>query len=418
MANLTSKLAVYAQIFNSPKKVIVYLQKPSGNPSKTPRKLTINSRYTGPMPFDLVVAGAGIVGAACALEFVRGGLTVAIVEPAEIGGGATAAGMGHLAVMDDSPAQFALTSYSQSLWKQLSSELPADVEYLPCGSLWVAADEMEMAEVRRKFAYYTARNIAVEILDEHALAEAEPNLRPGLAGGLLFKNDAVIYPPCAARYFLREARRLGAEIVLGQRVIKAGKGIAQLDNGASIAAGNIVLATGTAARTMIPGLELQPRKGHLLITDRYPGFVHHQLIELGYLKSAHSLQSDSVAFNVQPRKTGQLLIGSSRQYGAEDAAIDSRMLSNMLRRAVEYMPALKAVSAIRAWTGFRAATPDKLPFIGACPDLAGVYLATGHEGLGISTSLATAKLLADLLLNRESAIPREPYAPTRSFAHA
>ena len=112
MANLTSKLAVYAQIFNSPKKVIVYLQKPSGNPSKTPRKLTINSRYTGPMPFDLVVAGAGIVGAACALEFVRSGLTVAIVEPSEIGGGATAAGMGHLAVMDDSPAQFALPKIS------------------------------------------------------------------------------------------------------------------------------------------------------------------------------------------------------------------------------------------------------------------------------------------------------------------
>jgi glycine/D-amino acid oxidase-like deaminating enzyme len=363
------------------------------------------------MPFDVVIAGAGIVGAACALEFVRSGLTVAIVEPAEIGGGATAAGMGHLAVMDDSPAQFALTSYSQTLWNQLSSDLPADVEYLPCGSLWVAADEMEMAEVRRKFAYYTARNIAVEILDEHALREAEPNLRPGLAGALLLKDDAVIYPPCAARYFLAQARLLGAEIVLGRRVVKREKGAAQLDNGEKIAAAHIVLATGTAAH-------VQPRKGHLLITDRYPGFVHHQLIELGYLKSAHSLQSDSVAFNVQPRKTGQLLIGSSRQYGAEEATIDSYMLSKMLRRAVEYMPALNAVSAIRAWTGFRAATPDKLPFIGACPDLAGVYLATGHEGLGISTSLGTAKLLADLILTRESAIPREPYAPSRSFAHA
>jgi glycine/D-amino acid oxidase-like deaminating enzyme len=368
--------------------------------------------------FDVVVAGAGIVGTACALEFVRSGLTVAVVEPAEIGGGATAAGMGHLAVMDDSPAQFALTCYSQTLWNQLSSDLPADVEYLPCGSLWVAADEMEMEEVHRKLAYYTARNIAVEVLDEHALRQAEPNLRPGLAGGLLLKNDAVIYPPCAARFFLRQARRLGAEFIPGRRVSQAGEGLAQLDNGASIAAGNIVLATGTAARALVPGLELQPRKGHLLITDRYPGFVQHQLIELGYLKSAHSLQSDSVAFNVQPRKTGQLLIGSSRQYGGEDAAIDSRMLSNMLRRAVEYMPALNAVSTLRAWTGFRAATPDKLPFIGACPDSPGVYLATGHEGLGISTSLATAKLLADLLLNRESAIPREPYSPARSFAHA
>jgi glycine/D-amino acid oxidase-like deaminating enzyme len=367
--------------------------------------------------YDVVIAGAGIVGAACALEFVKSGLTVAVVEPAEIGGGATAAGMGHLAVMDDSPAQFALTSYSQSLWRQLLPELPSDVEHLPCGSLWVAADDMEMAEVRRKFEYYRNRHIAVETLDERALAQAEPNLRRGLAGGLLLKADSVIYPPCAARYFVNEACHHGADIFHGKSVIKAENGIARLDDSTVLATGAIVVATGTAAAKMIPGLDVQPRKGHLLITDRYPGFVNHQLIELGYLKSAHSIQSDSVAFNVQPRKTGQLLIGSSRQYGMEDSAIDSLMMSNMLRRAIEYMPALAGVSAIRGWTGLRAATPDKLPLIGPCPDSPSVYLATGHEGLGISTSLATAKLLADLLLNRESAIPVEPYAPGRSFAH-
>lgn len=370
------------------------------------------------LSYDVVIAGAGIVGAACALEFARSGLRVAIVEPGEIGGGATAAGMGHLAVMDDSPAQFALTSYSQALWRQISPELPSDVEYLPCGSLWVAADEVEMDEVRRKFAYYTTRGIAVEMLDQSALAEAEPNLRPGLAGALLLKDDSVIYPPCAARYFVSEASKLGADIFHGRHVIKAGKGTAELDDATSLTTAAIVLATGTAACKMIPGLNVQPRKGHLLITDRYPGFVNHQLIELGYLKSAHSVQSDSVAFNVQPRKTGQLLIGSSRQYGIEDAAIDPLMMSKMLRRAVEYMPALRGVSAIRGWTGLRAATPDKLPLIGPCPGSPGVYLATGHEGLGISTSLASAKLLADLLLNRQSAISAEPYAPSRSFAHA
>jgi glycine/D-amino acid oxidase-like deaminating enzyme len=370
------------------------------------------------LPYDVVVGGAGIVGAACAFEFARSGLKIAIVEPAEIGGGTTASGMGHLAVMDDSPAQFALTSYSQSLWRDLSAQLRPDVEYLPCGSLWIAVDEQEMEEVRRKHSYYAARNIAVQILDEHGLKDAEPNLRPGMMGGLLLKNDAVIYPPCAARYFVAEACKHGADFVPGRRVVKAEKGTAWLDDGTRLIAGNTVFATGTAAGKMFPELNVQPRKGHLLITDRYPGFVNHQLIELGYLKSAHSLQSDSVAFNVQPRKTGQLLIGSSRQYGNENPAIDTTMMSKMLSRAVEYMPALRGVSAIRGWTGFRAATPDKLPLIGPCPHAPGVYLATGHEGLGISTSLATAKLLTDLLLSRESAIPREPYSPARSFSHA
>lgn len=161
---------------------------------------------------------------------------------------------------------------------------------------------------------------------------------------------------------------------------------------------------------------MRGRKGHLVITDRYPGMVRHQLVELGYLKSAHAVSSDSVAFNVQPRKTGQLLIGSSRQFGAQDTRIEHHMLARMLQRACDYMPALGEFSAIRTWTGFRAATPDKLPLIGpAGPESGSLYLATGHEGLGITTSLATGRILADLLLGRPSAIPVDPYLPTRAM---
>ena len=93
------------------------------------------------------------------------------------------------------------------------------------------------------------------------------------------------------------------------------------------------------------------------------------------------------------------------------------MLSKMLTRAVEYMPGLRGLQSIRSWTGFRAATPDKLPLIGPHPDFRSIYLATGHEGLGISTSLATARLLRDMLLNRASDIPQEPYLPARAFVH-
>jgi glycine/D-amino acid oxidase-like deaminating enzyme len=360
--------------------------------------------------YDVVIAGGGIVGAACAWTFARSGLRVALVEPAVLGGGATAAGMGHLAVMDDSEAQFALTRYSQCLWKELAQRLPDDAEYLPCGALWVAADEEEIVEVRRKYRLYSDRKVPAEILDAKALAEAEPNLRPGLAGGLLLSDDAVVYPPNAARFLVSEAQKSGMELVRGRSVVQADDRGAKLDDGSFLEAGAIVLANGTAAAKLLPGIPVHPRKGHLMITDRYPGFVRHQLIELGYLKSAHAVDADSVAFNVQPRRTGQVLIGSSRQYGVEDPAVDAHMMDAMLRRAVEYMPGIADLSAIRGWTGFRAATPGKLPFIGLCPGYRKLYLATGHEGLGISTSLATGRLLADLILGRESAIDREPYA--------
>jgi glycine/D-amino acid oxidase-like deaminating enzyme len=89
------------------------------------------------------------------------------------------------------------------------------------------------------------------------------------------------------------------------------------------------------------------------------------------------------------------------------------MLNRMLARAVEYMPGIERLSAIRAWTGFRAATPDKLPLVGPIAGRKGLLLATGHEGLGITTSLGTARLLIDHLLNRTSEIPITPYLPDR-----
>jgi D-hydroxyproline dehydrogenase subunit beta len=371
------------------------------------------------LSYDVVIVGAGIVGAACADEFARRGMRVAVVDRDVVGSGATAAGMGHIVVMDDSEAQFALTRYSQQLWRTLRGELPDDVEYEQCGTIWVAADEEEMAEVRRKHAFYGERGVPTEVLDASRLKRLEPNLRDGVAGGLLVPEDVVLYPPCAARFLMERAQKRGAALRVGVSVEKVGQGHVSLDDGSEISAGLVVNAAGAWAAEFTPGVEIKKRKGHLVITDRYPGFLRHQLVELGYLKSAHSVASDSVAFNVQPRRTGQILIGSSRQYGAEHKEVDHAMVTRMLRRAQEYMPGLGAMSAVRTWTGFRAATPDRLPLIGPWPGDKSLFLATGHEGLGITTSLATARILVDQITGEKPEIPTEPYLParTREIAH-
>src|SRR5438105_7208321 len=213
--------------------------------------------------YDVVMVGGGIVGAACALECARSGLRVLVVEGSIIGGGATAAGMGHLVVMDDSDAQFALTHYSRNLWDELAETLPAEVQFLRSGTLWVAADEEEMAEVRRKQRYYEERRVAVEVLDSRQVAQAEPNLRPGLAGALRVGGDSVVYPPCAARHFLEQAAARGA-VVREREPVESltGKSV-RLKNGESIPAGLVVNATGAWAPSLTPGWPVRKRKGHL-----------------------------------------------------------------------------------------------------------------------------------------------------------
>lgn len=367
------------------------------------------------MTFDVAIIGGGIVGAACAASLSTEGLSVIIIESKGIASGSTSAGMGHIVVMDDSDAQLALTVYSQQLWNRLAPELPKLSEFENCGTIWIAADDEEMLEVKRKKDLYARYRIRSEILNESELLKAEPNLRSGLAGGLSVPGDSVVYQLFATRYLIETATCNGTIINIGKGVRSVVEGGVELDDGSKIAAGIVVNAAGAAACELSPELAMAKRKGHLIITERHPDFARHQLIELGYLKSAHGKDADSVAFNIQPRSTGQILLGSSRQFGAEDAEIDHTILRRMTARAFEYMPKLRELSAVRVWTGFRPATPDNLPYIGKMPGRKNIYVAAGHEGLGITTSLGTAELITDTILGRPTAIPIEPYSPLRSF---
>ncbi len=420
---------------------------------------------------DAVVVGAGIVGAACALALARAGMRVLSLDGGCAGGGATAAGMGHLVVMDDSEPQMALTSYSLRLWSELAAELPADCEDDPCGTLWLADGAGEMAQVEAKARYYSAHGVAAEVLDAAQLAAAEPHLRPGLAGALRVPGDRVIYPPNAARFLLARAADHGAQLWERFHVARLGSGWVE-GHGERISAAIVINAAGAAAPALTPGLPIVPRKGHLVITDRYPGLCRHQLVELGYLKSAHGALAGSsahgalaessahdglaghgalaessakgaitgssvrgalagpspqnglagaspsnpagtVAFNVQPRATGQLLVGSSRELAGWDARFNHALAGRMIDRALAFLPSLGGAKVLRGWVGFRPATPDHLPLIGAWPHVPGLWIAGGHEGLGITTSLATGRLLADLICGRRPAIDCAPFAPHR-----
>jgi D-hydroxyproline dehydrogenase subunit beta len=178
-------------------------------------------------------------------------------------------------------------------------------------------------------------------------------------------------------------------------------------------AGTIVNAAEAWASELMPQVDLKKRKSHLLITDRYAGYVGQ--MELGYLKSVQPLASDSVAFNVQPRITGQLLSGSSRQCGAEATSVDSEIPSRIPGRAArESMPGLVELSTIRAWKGFRAATPDRVPYNRPWPQDKTIFLATGHEGLGITFALGTGQLVADQLTKSQISIA--PYLAARIAA--
>jgi D-hydroxyproline dehydrogenase subunit beta len=363
--------------------------------------------------FDVAVIGAGIVGASCAWECMRAGLRVVVLEAGEVGSGTTSTNMGQILVEDGSEAEFLLTRWSARLWSELAPELPTTAEFRNVGTIWVAANEEEMRVVERRARFYSVHGVPAEILDQSRLRDEEPNLRPGLVGGLLTSNDAVVTASAVARMLLDKVELADGVVRTGHRVTHLGRSVVKLAGNKDVTATQLVNAAGVAAPGLSPTVPVRPRKGQLAYTGPQPGFLQHQLIEMGYVRRAQDVGTDSVSFNVQPRPGGEIRIGSSRQLGLTDLEPDPSVIRAMVDRAADYMPTLGGFPIVRTESGLRPASSDGLPLIGPWPLQEGVYLATGHEGLGITMSLATGRLIADQIMGRPSEIPVSPYLPAR-----
>src|SRR5260370_17199746 len=132
-----------------------------------------------------------------------------------------------------------------------------------------------MNEVWRKRDYYNKRGVPTEVLDPQTLYRLEPNLRGGMAVGLLVSQDGVLYPPCAARVLMERAEERGARLRRENPVAQIGHGRMLMAGGLEISAVFIVNAAGAYAAELTPGIDIQKGKGPPVITHPYPTFFRH-----------------------------------------------------------------------------------------------------------------------------------------------
>lgn len=367
---------------------------------------------------DVAIVGGGVVGCACARAAALAGLRVAVYEAGRVGAGATAAAMGHLVTIDDDPAEFALARLSMKLWR--AWHVWDAIERRTTGTLWLAETPRQRDAAHAKLARLRAAGLSAEWLEPDVLRGAEPRLARDLAGALRVAGDEVAYGPELASRLAADVRAAGGTIEEMQPVAALRDDGLLLADGRHVAAGHVLLAAGCDSVRLWPvdaPLPLRPRKGQLVITDRHPGYVRHALVELGYIDSAHGDADEAVAFNAQPRASGQLLLGSSRSYRDTSPDVDAVLLARMLHRAQRFLPDIAALQMLRCWAGFRPAIADGRPAIGRIPGARdNHWVATGHEGLGLTTATGTASVWLDLLLGRVPAIDPAPYAPDRFVA--
>lgn len=370
---------------------------------------------------DVIVVGAGVVGAACAYYAARAGLDVTVVDRGPVAGGTTGSGEGNILVSDKEPGpELELAVLSNRLWRELAER--GGFEFEPKGGLVVAETE----DVQRLLTGLAAKQgVEYSLVGASELRDHEPHLAEGLAGGVFYPQDAQVQPMLAAATLLRRGAgdhgtlrlRLGVEVT---GVLRSGERVTGVrTSGGGILGDAVVNAAGTwggeIAALAGAHLPILPRRGFILVTEplREP-LIRHKVYTAAYVTNVASdsagLETSAV---VEGTPSGTVLIGASRERVGFDRTTSVPVLSMLAAQAVALFPALREVRAIRSYCGFRPYCPDHLPVIGADPRVPGLYHACGHEGAGIGLAPATGHLLAQLLTGEPPDLDLTPFRPDR-----
>ncbi len=286
---------------------------------------------TLPSSADVVVVGAGIVGAACALSLARAGLSVAIVDRGPVGGGTTSRGEGNILLSDKgSGPELDLALVSRQAWLDLGDELGPDTFELEAKGGLVVALEADTLPALRDLADEQRRaGVVAEPVPAGSLRDLEPHLTPAAAGGFLYPQDLQVQPVMAAAALVGAARRLGAVLCAGTEVLGAqraagGHVIGVRTTRGSIATGTVVNAAGTwggeVGRRLGGPIPVLPRRGTILVTEPLPRLVQHKVYTAEYVANVASgeagLETSTV---VEGTRGGTILIGATRERVGFDA---------------------------------------------------------------------------------------------------
>jgi glycine oxidase len=355
------------------------------------RAATFNSSspyYNGSVKsWDVIIAGAGIIGISLALELRQRGHTVLVLDRAEPGGEASSAAAGMLAAADPEtppalrPIAFESTRMFPEFVRHLESAGKMQVDFRRVGTIALLDDAPAPAKYRP--------------LSADELQHLEPSLNSHGQHAFFVEEDSVD-PHLLMQATLAAARNVGVAI-RGHRAVK--------DIRLHGDAVEVVTTTDTfAARCVIDcrgawsGAPVRPRKGQMLYVQPRTAMLQHVL------------RAPDVY--LVPRSSGKVLVGATVEDVGYDKSVDAATIQSLLSSAAKYLPELASASIIQSWAGLRPGTPDDLPIMGPS-ETPGAFIASGHFRNGILLAPITAKIIADLIEGHPSPFDIGAFRPSR-----
>ncbi|MFC4497498.1 glycine oxidase ThiO [Streptomyces ovatisporus] len=371
---------------------------------------------------DVVVAGGGLIGLVTAWRAAQRGLTATVVDP-EPGGGAARVAAGMLAAVTElhygEEALLGLNLASAARYPDFAAELEEasgkEIGYRACGTLAVAFDADDRADLRELHALQQRCGLDSQWLSGRECRRLEPMLAPSVRGGLRVDGDHQTDPRRLAAALLSACERAGVTFLRASAGRLSTEGDratgVTLEDGTAVEAAQTVLALGSYA-ARLEGLPpelippVRPVKGQVvrlrMPPSRYGPFLSRTVRAV--VRGGH--------IYLVPRTSGELVIGATSEEMGWDTTVTAGGVYELLRDAHELVPGLTELPLTETCAGLRPASPDNAPLLGPTA-LPGLHLATGHYRNGVLLTPVTGDAMGELLTTGELPEQVRPFTPAR-----
>lgn len=337
--------------------------------------------------WDVIIAGAGIIGVSVALELRERGATVLVLDRGEPGSEASSAAAGMLAPADPEtpealrPLAMESAQMFAAFVRKVESAAGIQVGFRRVGTIALIPENTAPREYRGLSAVEVQR--------------LEPSIHTAGNSAFFVREDSVD-PHLLTRAALAAAQTRGVEVrghtaVMEMRARESVVEVVTQSEAFSAAAA-------VDCRGAWSGAPVRPRKGQILYVLPQAPLLQH------VLRTPEAY--------IVPRSSGKILIGATVEDVGFDKSVDPSAIHQLLNAAAKYLPALASAPITQSWAGLRPGTPDDLPIIGPT-DRPRIFAATGHFRNGILLAPITATIMADLIHGLPSPLDIRAFSPDR-----
>lgn len=358
----------------------------------------------------VLVVGAGIAGAAVALELRERGRSVLVLEarrdrgapPERVATGASAGMLAPQYEISDNEALIRLAVASRerhpAFVRHLEQLAGVELGLRMRGMLVAAFSEEDRRKLEADAARHRELGLSAEVVEPADALRLQPGLSPEPVAWLWLPDEGRLDTQKLAAALPAALEAAGAEVLYGARVVRVleeGGAVwgVELEDGDTLRARRLVLAAGAWA-CRIEGLPrdlpVRPVRGQML---RYAPNAAPNLSRLvarpegGYLV---------------PRTDGTVLAGSTMEDAGFDASVTPEGEARIRAAAVSLVPAVDELEPVERWAGLRPLSADGAPILGPDPEMDGLFYAAGFGRNGILLGPAAGAILAAQLADGAS----------------